>query len=195
MKTVIYMVRHAESPYTEGTERTRGLTIKGKGDVEKVTEILKKEEIDVIISSPYNRAILSVEGLAQYLGLDIKTFEDLRERYFAGEIIDNAELMSAINEKFYDFEYSLPGGESNFDCQNRSMSVLKNILKEHSGKKIAIGTHGLVMTLMMNYFDSSYGLDFLNQLKKPDIYKLIFEDLELKEVIRLWDEDFGLNYH
>ena len=39
MKTIIYMVRHAESPYNEGTERTRGLTTKGKGDVEKVTEI------------------------------------------------------------------------------------------------------------------------------------------------------------
>ncbi|MFD2613432.1 histidine phosphatase family protein [Paenibacillus gansuensis] len=189
MKTIIYMVRHAESPYTEGTERTRGLTTKGKGDVEKVTEILKEEGIDVAISSPYNRAILSIEGLAQYLGLDIKTFEGLRERCFAGEIIEDAELMSVIREKFYDFDYSLPGGESNSDCQNRSISVIKNILKEHSGKKIAIGTHGLVMTLMMNYFDSSYGLDFLNQLKKPDIYKLRFENLELKEVIRLWNED------
>ncbi len=191
MKTIIYMVRHAESPYNEGTERTRGLTTKGKGDVEKVTEILKEEGIDVIISSPYNRAILSIEGLAQNLGLDIKTFEDLRERYFAGEVI--ADLMSVIREKFYDFDYSLPGGESNSDCQNRSISVIKTILKEHSGKKIAIGTHGLVMTLMMNYFDSSYNLDFLNQLKKPDIYKLSFENLELKEVIRLWNEDFGLS--
>jgi 2,3-bisphosphoglycerate-dependent phosphoglycerate mutase len=182
------MVRHAESPYNEGTERTRGLTTKGKGDVEKVTEILKEEGIDVIISSPYNRAILSIEGLAQNLGLDIETIEDLRERHFAREIIEN--LMSVINEKFYDFDYSLPGGESNSECQNRSISVIKNILKEHSGKKIAIGTHGLVMTLMMNYFDSSYGLDFLNQLKKPDIYKLSFENLELIEVIRLWNGDF-----
>ncbi|GGG70466.1 histidine phosphatase family protein [Paenibacillus radicis (ex Gao et al. 2016)] len=189
MKTIIYMVRHAESPYTEGTERTRGLTIKGKGDVEKITAILKEEGIDIVVSSPYNRAILSIEGLAQNLGVEIKTFEDLRERYFAEEIIENAELMSAITDKFYDFDYCLPGGESNSDCQNRSISVLKNILKEHSGKKIAIGTHGLVMTLMMNYFDSSYGLNFLNQLKKPDIYKLSFENLELKEVTRLWNED------
>lgn len=188
MKTIIYMVRHAESPYNEGTERTRGLTTKGKGDVEKVTEILKGEGIDIIISSPYNRAILSIEGLAQYLGLEIKTFEDLRERYFAGEIIENAELMSVIKKGFNDLDYSLPGGESNSDCQNRAISVIKNILKEHSGQKVAIGTHGLVMTLMMNYFDSSYGLDFLNQLKKPDIYKLRFENLELKEVIRLWNE-------
>lgn len=187
MNTIIYMVRHAESPYNEGTERTRGLTTKGKGDVEKVTKILNEEGIDVIISSPYSRAILSLEGLAQNLGLEITTFEDLRERYFAEEIID--DLMSVIREKFYDFNYSLPGGESNSDCQNRSILVINSILNEHAGKKIAIGTHGLVMTLMMNYFDSNYGLDFLNQLKKPDIYKLSFEDRELKEVIRLWNKE------
>lgn len=186
MITTIYMVRHAESPYDDGNERTRGLTAKGKMDVDKVTKILIGEGIDIIISSPYSRAVLSVEGLAAHLNLEIETFEDLRERHFAsGEIID---LMSNIRHHFYNFEYTLPGGESNADCQNRSVSVLNTILKQHQGKKIAIGTHGLVMTLMMNYFDSNYGLEFLDQLKKPDIYKMQFEGLELKEVIRMWHE-------
>ena len=36
MNIVIYMVRHAESPYTEGNERTCGRTAKGKADAEKV---------------------------------------------------------------------------------------------------------------------------------------------------------------
>lgn len=57
MKTIIYMVRHAESPYTEGNERTRGLTLEGKMNAEKITEILKDEGINIIISSPYARAI------------------------------------------------------------------------------------------------------------------------------------------
>lgn len=187
MKTIIYMVRHAESPYTEGNERTRGLTAEGKMDVEKITKLLIDEEIDIIISSPFSRAILSVEGLARNLNLEIKIFEDLRERHFAAEdyIIEKTELMSNIREKFNEPAYALPGGESNADCQKRSIAVLKTILKEYEGKKIAIGTHGLVMTLMMNHFDSTYGFDFLVQLKKPDIYKMQFEDLELREVLRL----------
>ncbi|MCM3172913.1 MULTISPECIES: histidine phosphatase family protein [Paenibacillus] len=186
MKTTIYMVRHAESPYDEGNERTRGLTAKGKADVEQVTKLLSDEGIDIILSSPYRRAVLSVEGLAQHLNLEIETFEDLRERHFSSD--DVIDLMSNIRNNFYNAEYALPGGESNADCQNRSITVLKTILKEHKGKKIAIGTHGLVMTLMMNHFDSNYGLAFLDQLKKPDIYKMQFEDLELKEVTRLWNE-------
>ena len=83
MKTYIYMVRHAESPYTEGNERTRGLTPEGMVNANKVTEILKDEGIDIIISSPYARSILTVDGLARQLNLDIKTYEDLRERYFS----------------------------------------------------------------------------------------------------------------
>ncbi len=186
MKTILYMIRHAESPYDEGNERTRGLTAKGKADAEKVTKLLISEDIDVLISSPYSRAVLSVEGLAQHLNLEIETFEDLRERHFSSDYIN--DLISDIRNNFYNPEYALPGGESNTDCQNRSIAVLKTILKVHNGKKIAIGTHGLVMTLMMNYFDSNYGLDFFDQLKKPDIYKMQFEDLELKEVKRIWKE-------
>jgi 2,3-bisphosphoglycerate-dependent phosphoglycerate mutase len=140
MKTIIYMVRLLNHHTLKEPKEQEDSQLRVR-DVEKVTEVLKEEGIDVIISSPYNRAILSIEGLAQNLGLDIKTFEDLRERYFAGEII--ADLMSVIREKFYDFDYSLPGWESNSDCQNRSISVIKNILKEHSGKKIAKETRYL----------------------------------------------------
>lgn len=66
MKTIIYMVRHAESPYDEGDERTRGLTAKGKVDAEKVTKLLLDEGIHLVISSPYSRAVQSVAGLAQH---------------------------------------------------------------------------------------------------------------------------------
>lgn len=188
MKTIIYLVRHAESPYTEGNERTRGLTLEGKMNAEKITEILKDEEINIITSSPYARAILTLEGLAKELELDIQIFEDLRERHFSDYIITNEEFMPAVKKMFDDPSYALPGGESNTVCQNRSVVVLKNILEEHKGNKVAIGTHGNVMTLMMNYFNSNYGLDFMNQTKKPDIYKLKFKDLVLEEVTRLWKE-------
>ena len=188
MKTIIYMVRHAESPYTEGNERTRGLTLEGKMNAEKITEILKDEGINIITSSPYARAILTLEGLAKELELDIQIFEDLRERHFSDYVITNEEFMPAMKKMFDDPSYALPGGESNTVCQNRSVVVLKNILEEHEGKKIAIGTHGNVMTLMMNHFNPNYGLDFMNQTKKLDIYKLKFKDLVLEEVTRLWKE-------
>lgn len=121
-------------------------------DAEKVTEILKDEGINIIISSPYARAILTLEGVAKELELEALIFEDLRERHFSDYIITNEEFIPAMKKMFDDPAYALPGGESNMVCQNRSVVVLKNILQKHKGKKVAIGTHGNVMTLMMNYF-------------------------------------------
>ncbi len=184
------MVRHAESSYTDGDERTRGLTLKGKMDAEVITEILKDEGITHIISSPYARAVLTLEGLAAELGVDIQTIEDLRERHFSGngESISNEDLMRIVKKSFDEPHYALPGGESGAACQSRSVEALRNILIQYKGKKIAVGTHGYVMASMMNYFDSQYAFEFLIRTRKPDIYRMIFHDLELEEVIRMWQE-------
>ncbi|KAA8787577.1 histidine phosphatase family protein [Paenibacillus amylolyticus] len=188
MKTIIYMVRHAESPYNEGTERTRELTLNGKANAIKVTEILKGKGIHTIISSPYARAVLTLEGLATALGLDMQLMEDLRERHFSDEVVADEDFSAITERMFADPEYALPGGESNKVCQHRAVSVLKQILEEYSGKKVAIGTHGHVMTLMINAFDPTYGVDFINQISKPDIYQLQFDGMRLEKVTRLWEE-------
>lgn len=63
MKTFIYMVRHGDSP-KDGNERTRELTEKGRLDTQRITNILQKEGIDAVISSPYSRSILTVQKVA-----------------------------------------------------------------------------------------------------------------------------------
>lgn len=188
MKTYVYMVRHAESPYIAGAERTRGLSRKGQANVKKVTEILMDKGIEVVISSPYARAVLTVEDLAHRLGLEVETYEDLRERCFAGEdyILSDENFMDEVMNMFHNPDYSLPGGESNAECQVRAVSALQEILEKYRGTKIALGTHGNVMTMMLNHFDDSYDLEFLKQTSKPDIYRLEFEGHELIEVSRLW---------
>lgn len=188
MKTNVYMVRHAESPYNEGTERTRGLTRTGWANAVKVTELLKNEAIHKIISSPYARAVLTLEGLATMLKTDIQIMEDLRERHFSDGVVADEDFASAEQKMFDDPDYALPGGESNRACQHRAVSVMKQILEEYEGGNIAIGTHGHVMTLIMNEFDPSYGLQFMNQTTKPDIYQLQFDGQTLEKVRRLWQE-------
>ena len=55
------------------------------------------------------------------------------------------------------------------------------------GKRIVVGSHGAVMTLMMGYFDEKYDLNFLHSTTKPDIYRMEFRERELIEVERTWD--------
>ncbi|MCM3700539.1 histidine phosphatase family protein [Paenibacillus macerans] len=189
MKTYIYMVRHGESPKTENNERTRGLTDKGWSDAKRITEILKNEGIDVFVSSPYRRAVLTIEELAKCYDKEILLFEELRELEFSNEnrIMTDQELYPEVNKMIGDPDYSLPGGESSAMCMNRAIGILKKIIEENQGKKIVIGTHGLVMTLMMRYFNSKYDFDFLLSTTKPDIYRMEFAEGSLMEVKRIWN--------
>ncbi|MES5956205.1 histidine phosphatase family protein [Bacillus fungorum] len=188
MNTYIYMVRHGESPKLEGDERTRGLTNQGYMDACRVTDILKAERIDTFISSPYNRAMLTIEGAANFYEKEIVVYENLKECRFASEdlVISDKEVYPLVKKMFSNPDFALTEGESFKDCQRRVVKVLQEILMDFQGQKIVIGTHGLVMTLMMNYFNNQYGFEFLIHTSKPDIYKLEFKDEQLMNVERLW---------
>lgn len=188
------MVRHGESP-KEGNDRTRGLTEKGYLDAQRVTDILKDEKIDAVVSSPYLRSILTVEKIAQQIGQEVLVFEDLKERKFSSEIkrLADKELVQILENSFFDSNFSLEGGESNADCQERAIKVLKELLDTLRNKKVVIGTHGAIMTLMMGYFDSTYDLNFLHSTSKPDIYRMEFNEQELLNVQRIWGVSISVN--
>ncbi|AAU16764.1 histidine phosphatase family protein [Bacillus cereus] len=188
MNTYIYMVRHGESPKLDGGERTRGLTEKGSLDVHRVTDILKTEGIDTFISSPYKRAVLTIEKTANLYEREILIYENLKECMFSSgdQVISDKEVYPLVKKMFSNPDFARTEGESYTDCQRRVVKVLREILMDFQGQKIVIGTHGLVMTLMMNYFDEQYDFEFLMNTSKPDIYKMEFNEEQLMNVERLW---------
>jgi len=188
MKTFIYMVRHGDSP-KDGNERTRELTEKGRLDALRITNILQKEGIETVISSPYSRSILTVQQVANQIEKEVIVFEDLKEQIFiAGDKrISDKELYPLLQKLFSDPTYALEGGESNADCQKRAIKVLKEIINTYQGQKVVIGTHGAIMTLMMGFYDSRFDLNFLLHTTKPDIYRMEFKGQELVDVERLWE--------
>lgn len=183
MKTSIYFVRHAHSVYTPD-ELGRPLSAEGFRDAERVSELLEKERIDTVISSPYKRAVQTVQGTASVHGREIVLEEDFKERLLAGEPIK--DFSQAILKVWEDPSFSWPGGESNVSAQQRGVDALYRTLNAYEGKNIVVGTHGNLMVLMMNHFDKKYGYDFWKELDMPDVYKLIFEEQDLIGVSRLW---------
>ncbi|MWV43303.1 histidine phosphatase family protein [Paenibacillus sp. HJL G12] len=182
------MVRHAESQYIPGLERERGISGKGAQDALKVLEILQSEEIDVFVSSPYQRAIQTVEAVAAGAGKRIILVEDLRERKLADEEVQlSGEGFHTLKKQLYDdFDFAHPGGESSFEAQRRGVQSFLTLLDAHQGKKMVVGTHGDIMTLIMNYFDPAYGFEFWRSTSMPDVYKLVFEEREMTQVTRCW---------
>lgn len=190
METTIYMIRHAESPFVHGQEETRGLSEEGLEKSKKITEVFEDIDLDVIVSSSYKRAVQTVEDLANKKNLPILKFEELRERPIKGLNYDLPwdELMKAIEKSFEDIDYSLKGGESTREAQERAIPIIEELLNDYKGKRIVIGTHGNIMTIIMNYYNKKFGFDFWNSTSMPDIYKLSFEAHELTKVERLWDD-------
>lgn len=181
------MIRHAESPFVFGQERTRKLSEQGEFDANKITERFKQEKIDVIVSSPYTRAIQTIEGIADEYRMEITIFEGLKERPVKGAYkLPAEEIEQAIKKSYDDRDYCLPGGETMRQAQERAIPIIKQLLTDYQGKNIVVGTHGNIMTIIMNYFDEQYGYDFWKSTTKHDIYKLSFVENELSHVERLW---------
>jgi 2,3-bisphosphoglycerate-dependent phosphoglycerate mutase len=188
ISTTIFMIRHAESPFIFGEERTRKLSKDGELDAEKVAKLMLNEKIDVIVSSPFARSIKTIEPIATTRNLEIELYEELKERMIKGNYkLPWEEVEPAIKKSFEDKDYCLPGGETTRQAQERAVPIIKQLLKEYEGESIVLGTHGNIMTIIMNYFDGKYGYDFWESTSKPDIYKLIFIDGELTDVKRTWE--------
>ncbi|MGG1658749.1 histidine phosphatase family protein [Brevibacillus sp. NRS-1366] len=188
MITQIYMVRHAESPFSPDQEETRGLSEKGWQDARKVAEILEAEQIDVFISSHYARAKQTIEAAARQQKCEIIIEPRFRERDLAAWDYPFDDFEQAIAKVFDNPDFAYPGGESNTVAGNRGVVALREVVENHRGKKLAIGIHGNIMTIIMNHYDKQYDFAFWKKTTKPDIYKLSFENNTLTSVERLWEK-------
>ncbi|WP_409346696.1 histidine phosphatase family protein [Paenibacillus sp. MBLB4367] len=188
MKTYVYFVRHAVSPFALHDERARGLSGEGAADAHHAAGLLASEGINVVVSSSYTRAVDTVRPLAELLQTEIVEFEELRERPIASlrYAISEDELTAAIGRSFEDIDFCMAEGETTREAQDRAIPVFKRLLEQYRGQKIAVGTHGNIMTIILQYFDGRYGFEFWKQTSKPDIYKLQFDGDVLENVERLW---------
>ncbi|WP_414049588.1 histidine phosphatase family protein [Macrococcus animalis] len=183
-KTTIYFIRHAESPFIFGAERERPLSDKGFDDSRKVAETLANIQFDQFFSSSYTRAIQTLEPLANHS--EIIIYDELREKRLKGPYkLEKAEIDEAIKQSFIDIDFNLYGGESTIDAQKRSIPIIIEILNNDSLHIVAIGTHGNILTAILNYFDSSIGFDFWKNTSKPDIYKIEFNNQSLHTIERI----------
>lgn len=176
MQTEIYFIRHAEPNYNNQDDLIRELTPKGLADRELVTNYLSDKNIEIVLSSPYKRAVDTVKHFADKYNIIIEQVEDFRERKIDSCWIEDFETFS--KSQWRDFKYKLSDGESLNEVQSRNISALQNVLKTHIGKKIIIGSHGTALSTIINYYDNSFGYDDFVSIKNlmPWIIKFIFED-------------------
>ena len=179
--TTAYLVRHAQSDWTEGvSDRERPLTPAGIAAAGIVAERLGSLPISAIFSSPYRRSVDTVAPLAHRLGLPIEPVPDLRERQLPAVARDAFQAL--VERAWRSPSQSIDGGESNVAAQARGLAALRRVIQQHEGDHVVLATHGNLLALIVNGLDASYGFDFWRGLSFPDIYCL---ELDRDRVVSL----------
>ncbi|WP_310604576.1 histidine phosphatase family protein [Anaerosporobacter sp.] len=180
--TEVYFVRHAEPNYNNHDDLTRELSLKGLEDRTLVTQFLNDKNIDIVLSSPYKRAIDTIKEFADSHDLQIELIQDFRERRVDSGWIEDFQAFS--KKQWEDFEYKLSDGENLREVQDRNIAALKQNLERYKGKNIVVGSHGTALSTIINYFDPSFGYDDFERIKTlmPWVVRFTFENGECVEI-------------
>ena len=173
----VFFVRHAEPNYDNHDDRSRELSPRGMEDRKKVTSFLADKNIDIVISSPFKRAVDTVQDFADKNGLPVEIVEDFRERKVDSGWIE--DFASFSKKQWSDFSFKLSDGECLKEVQDRNISALNNVLKQYSGKNIVVGSHGTSLSTIINFYDNSFGYDDFERIRflMPWIVEFSFDEL------------------
>ena len=176
MITVVYFVRHAEPNYENHDDMTRELSAKGLKDRKLVTKFLMDKNIQIVLSSPYKRAVDTVREFAEKKEMDIDIIDGFRERKVDSLWIE--DFNSFCKKQWEDFEYKLSDGECLKEVQDRNILALKNIVEKFKGKNIVVGSHGTALSTIVNYYDKKFGYSDFNEIRQlmPWVVKFVFDE-------------------
>ena len=160
-ETVILLIRHGETVWNR-SGRVQGwadsrLTEAGVAQARALAERLGGDRLEGLISSDLGRARGTAAPIAGRLGIPIELDPALRERHYGilegrtlGEIErDHPEAYASLARR--DPGYVIPGGESGAAFGERVLRALERVASAHAGKRIAVVTHGGVLSALYRH--------------------------------------------
>ena len=202
--TEIYLIRHSKVLKTQKNVNENSqisnekiiLSIEGEKKAEELSYIPELQNIDILYSSNYVRAISTAKYIADKNNININIDENLGERKLGNlkelEILGKDKKHSFTTEQLIDKNFKNIDGESRLEAEERINKCFNKIFKENIGKKVAIVSHGAILKfLIMKWckLNDKFEIEFnknIIKLDSPGIIKLIFEDenfIELKNII------------
>jgi 2,3-bisphosphoglycerate-dependent phosphoglycerate mutase len=177
----LLLVRHAEAlpPGTPGWEERddeRPLSEDGLRQADDLALELDPYGLSAIYSSPYTRALQTVEPIARRRQMSVQVLADLRERRLTEASRD--DWPDVLARAWTDPDYALPGTESGRAAQRRGIGVLDLLRVRHAdGGRLLVGSHGNLISLILQTFEPGVDLDFHLAMPVPAIYHLEHDGL------------------
>lgn len=180
----IYLIRHCKA---EGQPPHSKLTDLGLKQAQELKEFLKDHNISYITSSPYIRAVDTITPLSKELNITVNIDERLKEKVLISKEVE--DFTPLLIEAFKDIDLRFEGGESSREATTRAIEVIEDLLNRED-ENIAVVTHGELFSLIVKYFDNSFGYEGWQRLTNPDVYVLTFKDKDINKrsvkINRIW---------
>ncbi|MBE5750142.1 MAG: histidine phosphatase family protein [Clostridiales bacterium] len=146
-----------------------GLSKVGKLQAKAVSNyLLENYKIDAVYSSDLSRAVDTVKGVADALGLSVVTDARLREYYcgkWEGLTVAQVEelYLDDLNKWRTDNggDVGPTDGETRDQIRDRSVAALKEIAEKNQGKTVVVATHGGTIKAMQEVWKDP--LNLLNE--------------------------------
>lgn len=166
----IYLLRHGKSEEHEKQTRQHpgsDLGSEGKKQAKKAAMRLKVEPIEVIISSPWPRALTTAKIVAKAIKLPVTVDEGVHE-IIQNPILNNLPYDHELTREFIeivkkegrsvDWKFC-GGGESIRDVLIRARKFKADLLKKYAGKNVLIVSHGYFLSGLVSLFLAGDGTD------------------------------------
>ena len=163
MDTIIYLTRHGQTLWNiEKRLQGRGnspLTEQGIERAKELRDRIKDIHIDVIYSSPIERALTTANIIKGDKSIEVITDDGLMEMCFGdyeGQITDEVMKenpnwdISLIMKG--NTELTAPNGENLAEVRDRVARTMNKIIEANRGKTILIVAHGITLKAIMYYF-------------------------------------------
>lgn len=172
--TTLYFVRHCRPDFSVAEDSVRPLTEEGKQDISKINRYLDDKAVDVVVSSPFVRAVDSIKPFADANGKEIIVIDGLRERANGSFVNDYEEY---TKKQWEDFTFKKEFGESLAEVQERNLAALAHILTKFEGKNIAVSSHITSLCTIINHYQPDFGYEQVKEIKDvmPFVVKFQFE--------------------
>lgn len=164
MNTIVYLTRHGQTEWNiERRLQGRGnspLTEAGIERAKELRERVKDMNIDVIYSSPIERALDTANIIKGHKDIEVITDDGLMEMCFGDYEGRRTDEVMMENPEWDidlimhgDTELCAPNGENLGAVRARVRDAMNKIIDENRGKSVLVVTHGITLKALMYYFN------------------------------------------
>jgi 2,3-bisphosphoglycerate-dependent phosphoglycerate mutase len=175
----IVLVRHASS---SGQWPDAALSPEGFLQAEALRDLLAEFRLERIISSPFRRALQTIEPFCRQAGLEAEIDPRLAECSLGG--VDLPDWREQLRRSFDDLDHCPAGGESGRAAQERARAMIR--AASEGGRRCALITHGRLLALMLKWVAPAFSYDDWSRLTNPDVFVLRLPPAGPSSFRRVW---------